>query len=145
MIFQDHVEIGGRVTLTTNAWSGNNKLDYSAVTGHIITKTSQHISILLDIIKLEDAIHSGRYLYEKLLEITDRFDITSSIISITRNNASPNNTMLEEFEAVVEERWEQMEEAEQVDKFLRFNRIKGDVRYYAHIYNIAVQAGKQSS
>jgi len=81
-------------------------LDYLAVTGYIITRAGEYISVLLDIIELKDAVYNRRYLYERLLEVTDRFDITHAVISITRDNASPNNTMLDEFEAVVQDRWE---------------------------------------
>jgi hypothetical protein len=88
--------------LTTNGWAGNNKLDYIAVTGHIIHKASGKIeSMLLDIIKLTNPIHDGLYLAQKLLEVIDKLQITCAIMSITRDNASPNNTMLDEFEAVV--------------------------------------------
>lgn len=37
-----------------------------------------------------------------------------------------------------------MEPTDQAFHFLRFNRVEGDVRCCAHIYNIAVQAGKFS-
>lgn len=103
---QSHIESGGRIALTTDGWSGNNKLDYSAITAHAHLKNGQQISILLDIIELEEAVHNGEYLCKKLLEVTDRFNVTNSIISITRDNASPNNSMLDEFEAVVQDRWE---------------------------------------
>lgn len=37
----------------------------------------------------------------KMLEVTDRLGITCSVLSVTRDNASPNDIMLDEFEAVV--------------------------------------------
>jgi hypothetical protein len=139
---QDHVESGGRISLTTDGWAGNNKLDYIAVTGHYITKLGEHKALLLDIIELEDAVHSGAYLATKLLAVTDRLNITCAILAITRDNASPNDTMLDDFEAEVEERYEAMEPEKQAFFCCRYNRIDGDVRCCAHIYNIAVQAGK---
>jgi hypothetical protein len=53
----------------------------------------------LDIIELTDPVHSGEYLAEKLSEITDSLKITKAVFTITRDNAAPNNTMLNEFEA----------------------------------------------
>jgi hypothetical protein len=50
--------------------------------------------------------------------------------------------MLDEFEANVHEQWEAMDELEQATFCCKFNRTDGDVRCCAHIYNIAVQAGK---
>ena len=140
-IFQKHVKAGGRVALTTDGWSENNKLDYSAVTGHIVTSAHEHISILLDIIELSDACHNGPYLATKLLEVTDAFDITSSMISVTRDNAAPNNVMLSEFEAAVNEKYDAMDADDKARYFLQFNRVEGDVRCCAHVYNLAVQAG----
>jgi hypothetical protein len=99
---QDYIAIGGRIVLTTNGWAGNNKLDYIAVTGHIIHKaTGKMESMLLDIIELTNPVHDGLYLAQKLLEVTDKLQITCAIMSITRDNASPNNTILDEFKAVV--------------------------------------------
>jgi hypothetical protein len=138
----DHIEDGGRIALTTDAWSGNNKKDYMAVTAHGKTHAGVVFAILIDIIELEDPVHDGNYLCEKLLEVTDRLGITCAIISITRDNASPNDTMLEMFEAVVEEKWEEMIGLERLMYCCKFNRIEGDVRCCAHIYNIAIQAGK---
>jgi hypothetical protein len=99
--FKEHVKAGGQVALTTDRWSGNNKLDYKAVTGYIITKDGEHISVLLDIIKLKEAVYNSVYLCDRLIAVTDSFNITNSIVSITRDNASPNNVMLDKFKARV--------------------------------------------
>lgn len=79
----DHVEQGGRISLTTDGWAGNNKMDYSAITGHYITTSGEHVSTILDIIELSKPIHDGQYLCEKLLEVTERLDITCAIIAVT--------------------------------------------------------------
>lgn len=139
-MLQLHTQAGGRIALTTDGWSGNNKKDYSAVTAHYEDKDGFHHSIILDIIELEDATHDGKYLCEKLLEVTDRLYITCSIISVTRDNASPNDSMLDDFEKAVEERWQALEEAEQLQFCCKFNRINRDIRCCAHVYNLAVQA-----
>jgi hypothetical protein len=136
-----HVDEGGRIALTTDGWSGNNKLDYEAVTAHYKTKAGEHVSILLDIIELTDPSHSGAYLCKKLLEVTDRLGISYAIISVTRDNAAPNDTMLHEVEAELAERYEKLNARDQAYFFCKFNRAEGDVRCCAHIYNIAVQAG----
>lgn len=138
----DHVEQGGRISLTTDGWAGNNKMDYSAITGHYITTSGEHVLTILDIIELSKPIHDGQYLCEKLLEVTERLDITCAIIAVTRDNASPNDTMLAQFEAEVEAKWELLNEDDQARFYCKFNRKEGDVRCCAHIYNIAVQTGK---
>jgi hypothetical protein len=100
---QAHVDSGGRIALTTDAWAGNNKLDYIAVTGHYETVDGEYVATLLDILEIDEPVHSGTYLASKLLEVTDRLQITYAIISIIRDNAKPNDTMLDEYEAVVAE------------------------------------------
>jgi hypothetical protein len=60
-----------------------------------------HNSQLLDIIQLTDPVHSREYLAEKLSKITNSLKITKAVFTITQDNASPNNTMLNEFEAAV--------------------------------------------
>jgi hypothetical protein len=99
---QDYITIRGRIALTTNSWASNNKLDYITVTRHIIHKSTSKIkSLLLNIIKLINPIHDSLYLAQKLLKVTNRLQITCAIMSITRDNASPNNTMLDKFKAII--------------------------------------------
>jgi hypothetical protein len=67
-------------------------------------------SLLLDIIELTKPVYNGTYLVKKLLEVTDRLSIICAILLVIRDNASPNNTMLDEFEAVIAEQWDLMNE-----------------------------------
>ena len=127
--------------MTTNAWDRGNKCQYVAVTGHGRTRAGVVFSTLLDIIELTDPCHDGHYLCTKLLEVTDRLGIICAVISVTRDNASPNNTMLEEFEADVEECYTLSSGREKRFFCCGFNRVEGGVRCCAHVYNIAVQAG----
>ena len=67
---QDHINTGGlegRISLTTDGWAGNNKLDYIAVTGHWQTKLG---SVLLDIIELTN-----------MIEVTNQLGITCAVMS----------------------------------------------------------------
>ena len=117
-------------------------MDYVAVTAHFTTKDRVKENLLLDIIKLTEPVHSGEHLCAKLLEVTDRLGITCAIISITRDNTKPNYTMLDNFKAMVKEQFNEIEERDQAYFCCKFNHKEGDVQYCAHIYNIAVQAGK---
>jgi hypothetical protein len=58
-------------------------------------------SQLLDIIELIDLVYFKEYLAEKLFKITNSLRITKAVFTITRDNAVFNNTMLNEFKAVV--------------------------------------------
>ena len=53
---QDHVNAGGRISLTTDCWTAPNYKEFSAITGHWINTEWQHIDTLLDIIELTKII-----------------------------------------------------------------------------------------
>jgi hypothetical protein len=144
ILLHQQVDSGGRIALTTDAWSGNNRMDYVAVTGHYETVDGEQKATLLDILEIPEPVHSGAYLCQKLVEVTNRFEITCAIISVTRDNAKPNDTMLEEYEAAVADQYDLMDEKDQAFFCCKFNRGEGDVRCCAHIYNIAVQVGQSS-
>ena len=60
---QDYITTSRRIALTTNSQASNNKLDYIAVTGHIIHKANSKIEfMLLDIIELTNLIYNSLYL-----------------------------------------------------------------------------------
>jgi hypothetical protein len=96
---QHYVRNGGRISLTTDTWSARNYREFTTVTGHWIDKHWIHQSTVLDIMELKEPIHSGEYLCEMLVKITDSFDITHAIFTVTRDNASANDVMLSNFES----------------------------------------------
>jgi hypothetical protein len=77
-------------------------LDYVAVTMYFTTRDKVKENLLLDIIKLIDLVHSREALCAKLLEVTNRLGIICAIISVTRDNAKPNDIILDNFKAEVE-------------------------------------------
>jgi hypothetical protein len=78
-------------------------MDYIIVTGHYITKDFETHSLLLNILEITEPVYLGAYLYKKLIEVTDRLGITYAIMLVTRDNIKPNDLMLNDFEAVVQE------------------------------------------
>ena len=85
-------------------------------------------------IHLKEPIHSGEYLAETLLAVTNEFNITGAVFTCTRDNATANTVMLAEYEkgasnvpVTVQQPWS-------------FTVREGDVRCVAHIINIAVQS-----
>ena len=77
---QEHVKVGGRISITTDGWTATNSKEFIAVTGHWINKDWKQRSQLLDIVYLKDPLHSGEYIAEQLLSVTDDFNITKSTI-----------------------------------------------------------------
>jgi hypothetical protein len=71
------------------------------VTAYWKTLIGENESLFLDIIELIEPVHDRAYFCKKLLEVTNRLSITCAIISITRDNTSPNDKILEYFEAYI--------------------------------------------
>ncbi|KFX93411.1 hypothetical protein O988_06834 [Pseudogymnoascus sp. VKM F-3808] len=135
---RSHITLGGRISITTDAWTARNYTEYAAVTAHWINEKWQHRCVLLDIIHLKEPIHSGEYLAQQLAIVTDSFEITGAIFTCTRDNASANTVMLSEYEKIASE-WQTS-----IQQPWTFTVKEGDVRCIAHIINIAVQAALKS-
>jgi hypothetical protein len=92
--------------LTTDCWTASNYKEFAAITIHWITLDWELKSQVLDVIELKIPVHSGAYLAEEVIRATDFFDITHSIIAITHDNASVNDVLLTEFQAIALKKWE---------------------------------------
>ena len=133
----EHVKAGGRVSITTDAWSAWNYKEFIVVTGHWISKDWQQRSQLFNIVHLKEPVHSGEYLAEQLLSVTNNFNITEYIFTVTRDNASPNHSMLDQVEATVRDQRD--EKPNNLQQPWPFTRAEGDVRCIGHVINLAVQ------
>jgi hypothetical protein len=96
---QKHCSYRGRISLTTNTWSLRNYKEFTAVTVHWIDREWVQHSTIIDIVELKEPIHSGEYLSDELVAITDNFRVTQAVFTITRDNAAANDVMLNNFEA----------------------------------------------
>ena len=57
---------------------------------------------MLNVVELKEPSYTGAYLCYKLVKVTDFYDITKVIFTITHDNASPNDLMLKELKSIVE-------------------------------------------
>jgi hypothetical protein len=131
---QQHVLNGGRISLTTDAWSARNYSEYAVVTAHWIYDKWQLKSTVLDVVHLLEPIHSGEYLAEQMINVTDDYHITPAIFTCTRDNASANTAMLLEYEKLA------CKHEPSLQQPWSFTVKEGDVRCLGHIINLAVQA-----
>ncbi|XMA14597.1 hypothetical protein WAI453_007388 [Rhynchosporium graminicola] len=67
--------------------------------------------------------HSGKYLFKVLSRALEEWNIQDSIISITRDNASSNDTLIEAFIR---------------DYNIKGIKFQGDIAYLAHVLNLIV-------
>lgn len=137
----EHVKIGGRFSLTTDCWTASNYKEFAAITIHWVNPNWEHQSDILDIVELTNPVHSGVYLAQEVVKATDFFNITHSIVAITHDNASVNDVLLKEFQAIALEKWHALGDEEQCHKWLQFTIEEGDIRCVSHIYNLGVVAG----
>jgi hypothetical protein len=86
--------------------------------------------------ELREPIHSGEYLSEMLVKITDSFSITHLIFTVTRDNAAPNDVMLSNFESKAYS--QRMAAPLSVQHPWSFTRKDGDIQCLGHIINLAV-------
>jgi hypothetical protein len=132
-----HIELGGRIYITTDSWIARNYKSFTAVIGHWINSDWTHNSKLLDIIELVDLIHFREYLVEKLSKIIDSLEITYTVFIVTRDNATSNNSMLDEFESLADEYWKSR--LNHPYQLWSFTQKEGDIRYIGHVINLAIQ------
>ena len=93
---------------------------------------------ILDVIHLQEPIHSGEYLAKQMINVTDDYSITPAIFTVTRDNASTNTTMLLEYEKLASAQPVTLKQP------WAYTAKAGDVRCIGHIINIAVQAALAS-
>ena len=68
----------------------------------------------------------------------DQFQIIKVVMTITRDKVSTNDVILNMYKRLINKRYELLSPRDQCRYYLKFNKVKGDVRYYAYIYNIIV-------
>ena len=117
-----------------------------AITAHYMDiKTFTNQSLILDVIELLEPIHSGVYMCEELIKVTDYFDLTLAVFTISHDNARPNDSLLKEFEEKSKDRYEELNDKDQARFSLRFKVSSGSIRCFVHIINLAVQEGESVS
>ncbi|MBW0470228.1 hypothetical protein O181_009943 [Austropuccinia psidii MF-1] len=87
------------LSLTTDTWTIPNVTAYMAVTGHFIDANFNLISVLFGLSEIEGD-HSGASLAKRFLNIIQRYNIRNQIVCITSDNASANNQMCHEIQAM---------------------------------------------
>ncbi|ESK81374.1 hat family dimerization domain-containing protein [Moniliophthora roreri MCA 2997] len=122
----------GQISLTCDAWDAENNDAYFATTAHWIDETmTSSLTIwklcmaLIGFVRLTGS-HSGERLGQTLFKVVRRVGIEKRIGHVTCDNASNNDTMMEEFARLMDD----------------WDFLSGERRLWclAHIINLAVQA-----
>jgi hypothetical protein len=71
------------------------------------------------------------------LSVTNDFNITEYVFTVTRDNATPNDSMLDIFEETVRE--QRYEKPDNLQQPWSFTQKEGDIHCVGHVINLAVQ------
>ncbi|GBC51380.2 zinc finger BED domain-containing protein RICESLEEPER 2-like [Rhizophagus irregularis DAOM 181602=DAOM 197198] len=125
------MEVNGKISFTIDAWISSNSISFLGITAYWISDEWELKNILLDFVKLEGS-YSGKNIKEFFLKSLKDFGIMTKILGITTDNASNNNTFLEEVSNKL------------VEKNIEFDNVNQHVCYLAHIINLAAQEALKS-
>ncbi|CAE6517063.1 unnamed protein product [Rhizoctonia solani] len=120
----------GRVSITSDLWSDHMERSFMAVTGHYKKRMDGVDTLVVELLafRLVEGNHSGANLGRMLFGILSEYDILDKIGTFTLDNASNNDTMMEDLER-------RMREAGHA-----FDKDGNRVRCFPHIINLAVNA-----
>lgn len=135
---QAHITMGEGLSLTSDAWTARDRDEHAAVTVHWSNEMWEQREAVLNVVHLEEA-HTGQYLADKLLQVTDDFELLLAIRTIPRDNAYANDYMLRIIETAAAE-------AETIPaQPCAFTVEERNVRCMGHIINLAVQDALKTS
>ncbi|KAL0957210.1 hypothetical protein HGRIS_014896 [Hohenbuehelia grisea] len=115
-------EYNGNLNFTTNAWTSPNHWAFIAIMVHL-EMNGEPVSLLLDLVEVAES-HNGLNLAVVFAGILDDYGIADKILSITCDNMSANDGMINELFKIV----------------LWFEGQKDRVRCFAHIINLVAKS-----
>ncbi|KAF5383852.1 hypothetical protein D9615_003798 [Tricholomella constricta] len=120
----------GRVSYTCDLWSDPNLVSYMAVTAHFYIRENGRLVLRTYLVAFRhvSGSHSGVNLANALIGILDELGVAYKLALITMDNASNNNTMMEELEKIFRSRG------------IPFDADGNRIRCFPHIINLACQA-----
>ncbi|KAG8729906.1 hypothetical protein FRC10_003305 [Ceratobasidium sp. 414] len=114
-IDNDMKYVRGRISLTSDLWSNGSLCSFMAVTAHYIDKdgfTQDH--------------HTGANIGQALFDVLQESNIAEKVGHITLDNASNNNTLMQELAAALGARG------------IEFDAQRNRIRCFPHVMNLAV-------
>ncbi|KAM9934312.1 hypothetical protein OXX80_006107 [Metschnikowia pulcherrima] len=118
----------GKFGLTLDEWKSGNNFDFLAITLHYHDSdfAMKKYAIGFEVLN-KDASYTGEVLYKHLDNVLTEYDIKDRIISITRDNASPINSLVGKFKA-------------SLVNDVTGKEFSGDLRCFGHVMNLATTA-----
>jgi hypothetical protein len=137
---EEQVQSGGSVSLTLDVWSSCTRQDFMGITVHFIDQDHHFHSGLLDFVPLTEG-HTGREQCGILVSTLEQFNLLHRVFSVTTDNASCNDTLMQSFTAYQRNTPAvPLSNGRSPVSPFEFTPENGHVRCMAHILNLACQA-----
>ncbi|KAF8689423.1 Encoded by, partial [Rhizoctonia solani] len=117
----------GRISLTSDLWTNVNLCSFMSVTAHYIDNSGELVNQLIAFQKV-DGHHTGANVGQVLFSVLLESGISNKIGCITLDNASNNNTLMQELAQAFESRR------------IEFDEKENWIRCFPHVMNLAVNA-----
>lgn len=89
-----------KLSIALDCWTSPFQQAFMAITGYFIDKDWKYRETLLGFEPLHGA-HSGVNLSTTLMELLQKYDIVNRVLAITTDNASNNNTLIENIQETI--------------------------------------------
>lgn len=120
--------LDSKFSITLDVWTARNALSFLGVTMHYIDNNWNKCDLLLELKPLR-CDHTGENLSKILIEILEKYQLTSRLLGVTVDNASNNSTMVEALEVYYQKYHPE------AGFSLAWNKIE----CVAHVINLAAQ------
>ncbi|KAG9093931.1 hypothetical protein FS749_013461 [Ceratobasidium sp. UAMH 11750] len=115
----------GRICLTSDLWSDGNLRSFMAVTAHYIDQYGNLRDHLISFRKINGS-HTGTNIAQAFVDVLDESNVLKKVGFITLDNASNNNTLMEELAKAL------------VNRGVDFDPEENHIRCFPHVLNLAV-------
>ena len=122
------------IAVSLDGWTSNNDVSILGVIGHWLTEDFEYKEALLEYAEIEGP-KSGENMGAIVLQLLDELDLERKLLSITADNASNNETLIDEVETGLREQFLHTESS----NALRFRGQDSYIRCLAHVLNLIVK------
>jgi hypothetical protein len=92
---------GSNISVALDCWTSPFGQAFMAITGYFLDQDWNYCEVLLGFEHIQGS-HTGAHLSETVIQIFQDHGITARVLSITTDNASNNNTMMEGVQEMVQ-------------------------------------------
>jgi len=122
------------IALSLDGWTSNNDVSILAIIGHWLTEDFVYKESVLEFAEIE-GVKSGENISGIVLELLHELDIEYKLLSITADNTSNNETLIDSIENGLQDRFSSLDSTHTP----RFHSQASYIRCLAYILNLIVK------